>query len=247
MIITIHQPQYLPWHGYFDKIDQSDIFVILDDVQFKKNEWQNRNRIKTSQAWQWITVPILHSFPEDIKNIRIDNKSDWKRKHLNTLITNYSKARFFKDYITFFKDIIYNQNQGWNYLVDLNIEIIYYLLDVLGVKREIMLSSSLQLNEKPTHPYRTRLEDESSERLINICKLIGGDTYLSGQGGQNYMNVKRFHEEGINVVFQDFKLTPYNQLFGDFIPNLSVIDLLFNHGKESMDIIRRYRRGDNNR
>ncbi len=224
MIITVHQPQYLPWPGYFDKIDQSDIFVILDDVQFKKNEWQNRNRIKTSQGWQWITVPILHNFPEEIRKIRINNKTDWKRKHLNALITNYSKTRFFKDYITFFEDLY---NREWDYLADLNLRIIYYLINVLGLKREIILSSSLQLSKEPT------------ERLIDICKLIEGDTYLSGQGGQNYMNMDRFHEEGIKVIFQDFKLPPYNQLFGDFIPYMSIIDLLFNHGEESMDIIRK--------
>ncbi len=230
MIITVHQPQYLPWAGYFDKIDQSDIFVILDNVQFKKNEWQNRNRIKTSQAWQWITVPILHSFPEEIRRIRIDNKTEWGRKHLNTLITNYSKTRFFRDYITFFEDIY---NREWDYLVDLNMEIIYYLINVLGLKKEIILSSSLQLSKEPTG------------RLIDICKLIGEDTYLSGQGGQNYMNMDRFREEGIKVIFQDFKLPSYNQLFGDFVPYLSIIDLLFNHGEESIDIIRRYRKGNN--
>ncbi|MFV1952008.1 MAG: WbqC family protein [Nitrospinota bacterium] len=230
MIITVHQPQYLPWAGYFDKIDQSDVFVILDNVQFKKNEWQNRNRIKTSQAWQWITVPILHSFPEEIRRIRIDNKTEWGRKHLNTLITNYSKTKFFKDYITFFEDIY---NREWDYLVDLNMEIIYYLINVLGLKKEIILSSSLQLSKEPTG------------RLIDICKSIGEDTYLSGQGGQDYMNMDRFREEGIKVIFQNFKLPSYNQLFGDFVPYLSIIDLLFNHGEESIDIIRKCRKGNN--
>ena len=89
MIVAIHQPQYLPWIGYFDKLDRADVFVLLDNVQYKKNEWQNRNRIRTSQGWQWITVPVLYKYPEKINVVKINNAIDWRRKHLSALVCNY--------------------------------------------------------------------------------------------------------------------------------------------------------------
>ena len=90
MIVTIHQPQFMPWIGYFDKMEQADVFVYLDNAQFKKNEWQNRNRLKTAQGWQWLTVPVLHRFPQSIREVGINDEVDWKSKHLNALTTNYS-------------------------------------------------------------------------------------------------------------------------------------------------------------
>ncbi len=98
MIVSVHQPQYLPWLGYFDKIERSDIFVFLDNVQFKKNEWQNRNKIKTSEGWQWLSVPVIHKFMQKISEVKINNTVWWGKKHLNALVTNYSKAPFFKDH-----------------------------------------------------------------------------------------------------------------------------------------------------
>lgn len=223
MLITIHQPQYLPWLGYLDKIDKADIFVILDNVQFKKNEWQNRNRIKTAQGWQWITVPVLFRFPEKINEVRINNKTNWSRKHLQALITNYSQSIYFDNYKSFFENVF---SRSWDRLVDINVEIIKFLISALGLKTKLVLSSDLKVRE------------ESTERLIDICKILNGNKYLVGKDGNNYMNLDLFDKEGIDLIFQDFKHPEYNQLFGDFEPYMSAVDLLFNCGDNSLKILR---------
>ena len=226
MIVGIHQPQYLPWLGYFDKIDRSDVFVILDNVQYKKNEWQNRNRIKTAQRWQWITVPVLYHFPQRINEVKVANGESWNRKHLNTLLTNYHKAHYFHEYLPFFEDAYAHT---WEYLADVNIHLIKYFIDAIGIKTELVLASQLRLREDPT------------ERLIDICKAVGADTYLSGRDGDKYMDLSKFWAEGIDVVFQGFYHPVYDQLFGEFEPNMSVVDLLFNYGPQSLELIRRER------
>ncbi|MFQ6083739.1 MAG: WbqC family protein [Candidatus Aminicenantia bacterium] len=225
MIVSIHQPQYLPWLGYFDKIDRSDIFVFLDNVQFKKNEWQNRNRIKTAQKWQWITVPVVHKFPQKIFEVKIDNKIPWSKKHLHTLITNYSKALFFKEYIEFFEQ---TYAQDWQYLVDINIHIVRYLVKALGI-----------FNKKFIRASKYKLKEGSTARLIDICKQVGGDVYLSGKDGAKYLDLAKFEKEDIKVIFQDYKHPLYPQLYGTFEPYMSVIDLLFNCGPESLSILKR--------
>jgi len=226
MIVSIHQPQYLPWLGYFEKIDRSDIFVLLDDVQFKKNEWQNRNKIKTSKGWQWITVPVIHKFPQEIKKAKINNDIDWQRQHLNSLIINYNKAPYFGDYIDFFKSVYCKK---WVYLSDLNIHIIKNFVRVLGIKTKLVTSS------------RLKQPDRATQHLINICKTLGASTYLSGEGGRVYLEIEKFKKHGIEVIFQDFRHPTYNQLYSKeqgFIENLSIVDLLFNHGPQSLSIIR---------
>ncbi len=223
MLIAVHQPQYLPWLGYVDKIDKAEVFVILDNVQFKKNEWQNRNRVKTAQGWQWITVPVLYKFPEKINEVRINNDTNWNRKHLQALITNYSKAPCFANYKSYFEDIF---SRSWDRLVDINIEIIKFLISALELKTKLVMASDLKLREEPT------------ERLVDICKTLNGNKYLAGRGGANYMNLEKFDKEGIEIVFQDFKHPVYNQLYKDFEPNMSAIDLLFNCGDKSLEILR---------
>ncbi|OHC01691.1 MAG: hypothetical protein A3H23_04305 [Planctomycetes bacterium RIFCSPLOWO2_12_FULL_40_19] len=223
MLVAIHQPQYLPWLGYLDKIDRAEIFVILDNVQFKKNEWQNRNRIKTAQGWQWITVPVLYKFPEKINEVRINNNTNWNKKHLHALITNYSKSPYFADYKRFFEDIF---SHSWERLVDINIEIIKFLIGTLELKTKLVMASDLKLREEPT------------ERLIDICKTLNGSKYLAGRDGSKYMNLEIFDKEGIEIIFQDFKHPVYNQLYGDFEPGMSAIDLLFNCGDKSLEILR---------
>jgi len=223
MIVTIHQPQYLPWLGYFDKIRRSDIFVFLDNVQFKKNEWQNRNKIKTDQKWQWLTVPVIHKFSQKINEVEINNTDRWGKKHLNALITNYSKAPFFKDYIDFFEQAY---TRSWQLLVDINIHLIQYLNQALGIlNKKVVLSSD----------YETR--KGRTERLVDLCKQLKGDIYLSGRDGAKYLELDEFKKEGIQVAFQDYKHPIYPQLFGDFEPYLSVVDILFNCGPESLSII----------
>ncbi|MDE2216524.1 MAG: WbqC family protein [Planctomycetota bacterium] len=223
MIVAIHQPQYLPWIGYFDKIDRADVFVLLDNVQYKKNEWQNRNRIKTSQGWQWITVPVLYKYPEKINEVKINNTVDWRKKHLNALTYNYSKAPFFEKHRRFLEKTF---STNWEFLVEINTHVIQYLINALGIDKKIVLASSLRLREGPT------------DRLIDICKHVQADTYLSGKDGAKYMNLDAFAQAKIKVIFQDFRHPIYPQLYEKFEPYMSIVDLLFNHNHNSLKIIR---------
>jgi hypothetical protein len=212
MKVAIHQPQYLPWLGYFDKIDQADCFVLLDDVQFKKNEWQNRNKIKTAAGWQWLTVPVLHRFPQRICEVRINRTDPWSRKHLQP----------------FFEEIYARE---WTLLLDLNLATIAYLAEALGIQTKLVLASSLPVPA----------ELEATDRLIAICQAVGANTYLSGVGGREYLDLAPFKEAGIGVLFQAFQTRLYPQRFGAFVPDLSIVDLLFNCNDHSLQIIRQGR------
>jgi len=223
LIVAVHQPQYLPWLGYFDKIRQADIFCYLDNVQYKKNDWQNRNRIKTSQGWQWITVPVRFQFPEKICEVKIDPTMKWRKKHLQALVTNYHRAPFFEQYIGLYEHIY---SEDWVYVSELNIDFIERLKDALGLgQKPAIRSSQLELREDPT------------DRLIDICKAVKADTYLSGQDGIKYMDLERFKENSIKVIIQDFKHPVYQQMFNEFQSHMSVVDLLFNCGPGSIDKI----------
>ncbi|MEK6738914.1 MAG: WbqC family protein [Planctomycetota bacterium] len=224
MIVTIHQPQYLPWVGYFDKIDRADVFVLLDNVQYKKNEWQNRNRIKTAQGWQWITVPVLHRHTEKITEVKINNTVDWPKKHLHALKYHYAKTPFSREFMGFFEEML---SARWERLVEINVHAIQYLCKALGIQKEILMASGIpSLREEPTH------------RLIDICKHLHADTYLSGKDGAKYMDLEAFAQAGVNVTFQDFHHPVYPQLYGAFEPCMSVVDLLFNCGGDSLKILR---------
>lgn len=202
---------------------RADVFCYLNDVQYKKNEWQNRNRIKTVQNWQWITVPVRYRFPEKINEVQINNTTNWSKKHLQALITNYSRAPYFKAYISIFEDIF---SKEWELISELNVHLIERLRSVLDIQeKRTVISSDLNLRKDPT------------DRLIDICKALGADTYLAGQGGADYMDLERFKKNGLKLIIQEFNHPIYPQLYKDFQPHLSVVDLLFNCGPESMKMI----------
>ena len=203
----------------------SDIFVILDHVQYQRG-FINRNKIKTSYGWEWLTVPINKNMNRrPICEVTISNSTDWADKILKTLRCNYSKTQFFRSYENALK---LKLEKKWAYLAELNFELIAMIVEILGVKVKIYKSSSLGLEGKAT------------ELLVNICKKFNADTYLSGPGGKLYMETDKFVKAGINVKYQDFKHPVYLQLFpqNNFLPNLSIVDLLFNCGDESLKIIK---------
>jgi len=225
-IITIHQPNYIPWLGFFHKLLISDVYVSFDDVQFEKNSYNNRNKIKTSQGDCWLTVPIItkgKSKETLINNAKIDHKQNWAKKHLKTIQTNYSKSQFYEDYILFFEET-YNKN--WDTLSMLNMHILTWLLKELKIDIEVVLSS--EIKDK---------KGKKDKLVFDICKILDADIYISGTLGKEYLNIDDFNKKGINVYFQDYKHPIYSQLWGNFIPNMSIIDLLFNYGKESKKII----------
>jgi hypothetical protein len=224
MIVAAHQPQYLPWLGYFDKIDKADIFVLLDTVQFKKNEWQNRNKIKTAQGWQWLTVPVTYKYPQLINEVMINNRVNWQHKHRQALLSNYKKAPYYDDIEDKLRDIL---SSSWEYISELNIEALKRLVAVLGIDTEIYVAS--ELGAFPEDP---------DERLVAITKHFDAGMYLAGIGGKGYMNLDTYKKSGVEVIFQDFKHPVYGQLFGEFEPFMSIVDLIFNHGDKSLTILR---------
>lgn len=212
MIVSIHQPAYIPWLGYFDKIAKSEVHIFLDDVEYSKNNLFNRNKIKTPQGWMWLTIPIYYKSNMLICDTKISNTPKWTREHWRSIKTNYSKAEYFKDYSNEIMDFYL---RDWEKLMDFTISMNKKIAALLGIKTKFIKSSELHVLGK------------RNEKLINLCKAVGADTYLSGQGAKAYMNEKLFLANNIKIRYQDFHQPIYKQLWGDFIPNLSVIDFLF--------------------
>ena len=224
MIVSVHQPQYLPWLGYFDKIDKADVFVLLDNVQFKKNEWQNRNKIKTANGWQWLTVPVMYKFPQLINEVEVNNKDKWQHRQRQAIISNYKKAPDWALLENFFEEILSSE---WQSISQLNIHVVKKLVDMLGIKTSLYVAS--ELGEFPEDP---------DERLIALTKHFDADVYLAGGGGKGYMDMEKYTRGGIKVIFQEYEHPVYDQLFGDFEPFMSVVDLIYNHGEKSLEILR---------
>lgn len=228
MIVSIHQPHYLPWSGYFDKIDSADVFVLLDTVQFEKNGWQNRNRIRTAEGWMWLTVPVRHRFGATIAETEIDTRIPWERKHRAALATWYGKAPFYRKFSGRLDDIY---GRRWERLSPLAREMLDFFLAELRIQTRVVLSSDL--GELPVEP---------NGRLASIVKRVGGDVYLAGSGCGDYLRMEPFSAEGIRVVRQEYEPSEYRQIHGEFISGLAAVDVLFNCGDDALDIIRKGRR-----
>ena len=224
MIVAVHQPQYLPWLGYFDKMDRADVFVLLDTVQFKKNEWQNRNRIKTASGPQWLTVPVTYRFPQRIGEVGINNRERWQHRQRQAILTNYRQAPCWDFVAPLIEELL---TPAWERLSLLNISSVAGLAKLLGISTPLFVASEL-----PVYP------EDPDRRLIAIVKHFGADTYLAGSGGRDYMDLDLYRQSGINVTFQEYRHPVYEQRFGPFLPFLSVLDLLFNHGPASLAILR---------
>lgn len=231
MKIAISQPAYLPWLGYFDLMDQVDTFVLLDSVQFEKQSWQQRNRIKTPSGLQWLTVPVVFRghFGQRIQDVEIRDP-EFSRKHLRAVELNYRRAPFFRPYFSEFAEIL--QDSSGLSLLELNQRLILWFCRVLGVRTEILRSS--ELNGK----------GKRSDLLVSLCRLLGAKTYLSPLGSAVYLteDISRFLDAGIEVEFQHYEHPEYRQLFPPFQSHASVLDLIFNEGEASSSIVRSGRR-----
>ena len=224
--VAIMQPTYLPWLGYFDLIDQADVFIFLESVQFDKRSWQQRNRIKTQNGELMLTVPVLSKgkFEQKINDVMVDESQNFEMKHFNSICSNYNKSKFFHLYRNELESI-YNYRKKT--LVDLNIILIKWLCEKLGITSEFLLSSQLGV-------YGSKVN-----LLINIINKVMGKDYLSPAGAKNYINDNNlFKENNIRLIYQNYQHPIYKQLHGNFISFLSVLDLLFNEGDSSLDIIR---------
>lgn len=224
MIVGIHQPNYIPWIGYFYKICKSDIFIFLDDVQFEKNSYADRNSIKTPQGECYLKVPVktkgLHT---KYKEVKINDSLKWRDKHLKTIEMNYKKTKYYEEVMKFIRDKYKNDEIN---LSEFNIRFISEIVRKLEFNTTLLKASDLNVQGK------------STERLKNLILSVDGNCYLSGKGGEKYQEEEIFTRNGIQLLYTDFKHPLYPQLWGSFRSNLSIIDLLFNCGFcETRDII----------
>jgi WbqC-like protein family len=230
VIVAAHQPSYLPWLGYLDKIAKADLFVVMDDLQYEAQNYQNRNRIKLNNGASWVTVPLLRGSQNDlIIDKLIDNsgnpKQHWQRKTWVTLKMCYGKAPHFARYAAELEDLF---TRPWERLVDLDLHVLELARTWLGITRPIVRSSTLGLTGQKT------------ERIIDMCQKVGAKVYLSGSGGSTgYLDEAAFERAGITLMWQRFAHPTYPQRYPDvgFVPNLAFLDLLLNCGPESRDIL----------
>ncbi len=232
MKIAIAQPTYLPWLGYFDLLDQVDKFVLLDTVQFEKQSWQQRNRIKTPTGLQWLTVPVIFRgrLGQRIVDVEIREPEFW-RDHLRAIELNYRRAPFFDKYFSAVNELLRAASSSPR-LADFTIGLFGWLMETLGITTPIVRSSDLGVSGK-----RTQL-------LAEICGVLGATTYISPLGSADYLlsELTILTDRGIDVVFQHYEHPQYRQMFPPFEAHASVLDLLFSEGENSLSIIRSGRR-----
>ncbi len=223
-VVTIHQPEFLPWLGFIDKIRQCDIFIFLDSVQFEKNYFQNRNKIRTSREWTWLTIPVFTKgrLEQVIGEVRIRNAVPWRRKHCLSIAQNYHASPFYKEYFSGLQALY---DQSWDLLVEFNIALIHWVANAFGLSCRFIRSSELGVIGK------------RSELLVNICKALGGKVYLSGVSGRDYLDEALFKDAGVLVRYQDFRHPVYRQRYEPFLPVMSSVDLLFNVGPSSLQAL----------
>jgi WbqC-like protein family len=225
MILSASQPYFAPFPGFFYKAHRSDIFLILDEVQFPRGTtWITRNRFKSDQGTLWMTIPVRKKGLglQSINRVRIYHESRWRKKHLTSMNQAYGKAPYLSDHLGFLERTF---KEKFERLVDLNMAVIRYLLDQLGVKTEVRLLSELNIKGKGTM------------RLVEACKRMKATRFLAQTPARKYIDEVLFRESGISVEFIHQPSPVYPQLWGDFIPNLSAFDLLLNCGLKSHDIL----------
>jgi hypothetical protein len=223
--LAVLQPGYLPWLGFFDQVRRSDIFVLYDDVQYDKNGWRNRNRIKSPAGLpHWLTVPVhVRSLEQRLLETEIDNRQPWARKHLGTIRQFYAKAPHLNRYLPGLEELL--TGRRWESLVDLDEAVIGLLCRWLGLDRQAVRSSTLNV------------PGERSERLLNLCRHFDARRYLSGNAAQAYLDVELFARHGVTVEWQNYTHPVYSQLHGTFVPFLSALDLVLNCGENSVSVI----------
>lgn len=223
--VTISQPRYLPACNYIHRMALSDIFIYLDTVKYSPRDWENRNKIKLSSGKSaWMTVPVVHTHREQrIVDTMIHNEDKWALKHLHTITHSYCKAKYFQQYIDFFKDA-YSRN--WRYLADLNIYLVDFIVKTLGIDCTFVKASELDGCGR------------GQELLIDLCQKVGADLYISGPLGRQYIDRAGFDSNHLKLFYHDYQHPVYPQMHGEFLSYMSVIDLLFNCGEESLEYLK---------
>ena len=218
--VAIIQSNYIPWKGYFDIIHDVDIFVFLDDVQYTTRDWRNRNLIKTPQGLKWLTIPVGSDRNRKIYEVSIEG-TDWAKKHWQSILHCYAKAKFFPKYRTFFEELYLKRE--WNNLSILNQTLIK------RISKELLGISTIFYDSRDIPTTGTK-----QEKLLSILKHFNADVYVSGPSAKNYINLEDFKNSGIELIYKDYSgYPPYPQLFGNFENNVSIIDTIFNTGEDA--------------
>lgn len=227
--IAILQSNYLPWKGVFDMIHRVDLFVFCEDVQYTKKDWRNRNKIMTSNGPTWLTVPVKSKNRRDqlIYQAEICDQYDWQRIHFKSFQTNYARALFYREYKWIIEDIYISRK--WKNLSNLNIYTTKLISNVLEIKTEFI--NSLDLNSK----------GKKDDKIIDICKKLNADYYLSGPAAKSYIDPQKFKDEKITLSYIDYEYPEYNQLHKPFNHFVTILDLIFNCGDKSPYYIWRWR------
>ncbi len=228
--VAIIQSNYIPWKGYFDIINMVDTFVLLDDVQYTVRDWRNRNKIKVpfGSGTKWLTIPVegKDKHKKLIKEVKTQG-NEWRKIHWNTIKQFYSKAPHFKEYKELFEELYLNSDE--EFLSEINYKFIKTINEILGIDTEIKWS------------YEFDTITGKNEKLISICKQLDTDVYLSGPAARNYLDENLFAEEGIKVEWMDYSGYPeYPQLYPPFAHDVSIIDLIFNTGKEAIKYMKSF-------
>ena len=222
----ITQSNYIPWKGYFDAIHKTDVFVVYDDMQYTKRDWRNRNQIKTENGLKWLSIPVevKGKYNQKINETKISDLN-WKEAHLNQLKQSYRKAACYKDVLPWVEDLYDHCN--FEYLSDINLYFIKAINKFLGIETELLLSSEFKLNE------------ERTERLVDICEEVKANAYYSSSAAKAYMDESKFTSKGISVNYWDYAgYMDYDQLHPPFTHSVSILDLIFNLGKRLKLILR---------
>ncbi len=219
--VLITQSNYIPWKGYFDSINICDVFVVYDDMQYTKRDWRNRNQIKTKNGLKWLSIPVEVSgkYSQKINETKIADKT-WNKSHLDLLKQSYKSANCYLEVFKFIEEMYMTCN--FEYLTEINMHFITKINQFLGITSEIKYSSEFILHE------------EKTQRLVNICSQLNGTDYFSGPAAKDYMEENKFSEKNINVHYFDYSnYAEYDQLYGEFIQGVSILDLIFNTGAKA--------------
>lgn len=228
---AILQSNYIPWKGYFDIINSVDKFIFYDDVQFTKNDWRNRNKIKTPNGVLWLTIPARQiSLSQKIKDTTIAN-TNWNKKHWNSIKMNYSKSKYFLDYKDVFEDLYMNIKT--TFLSEVNYLFISKICEILDIKTNFSWSTDYITTEGKT------------ERLVDLCKQTNANVYISGPAAKDYIDESMLKSANIDVYYFDYSGYPeYSQMFGDFIHEVSILDLIFNEGPNSYKFMKSFKNNE---
>lgn len=219
MRVGIIQSCYIPWRGHFDFIDDVDLFIILDDIQYSSGTWRNRNRIKTNKGLKWLTVPIIHErLSKLINETRIDYSQKWRKTHSSLLMYYYNKAQHLHDYYDEFHSLIQTE---YSNISELNVVTMRWMMKKLNIETQTIMSDELNASGTKT------------DRLINLLKAVNASIYLSGPSAQGYLDLDKFKQASIGLEYKTYDYLPYPQLWRDFRGQVTVLDLLFNCGVNS--------------